>query len=308
MDFETESLVSQPSQEGLILQKRHRHSIISDVPSFRFSREPSLSLNWTKPLPQIPPADMTLSGKIVLVAGGARGIGAAVTLRLAQDGARIAFTFDHATSVSRAHAVIASVEAAGSSATAIQADPVKDHDRVVRHVLKAFQVSHIDILINGPGAELAAPLETTSPEAFDRVFESNARAVFFMMKAVRPYLAREARVVNLSGSAARGDDVGSMALAGSRAAVEAFTRVAAREFGEMGRGITVNCVSPGMVKDGDEDGASEDLGLETARGTPAGERLGNVDDIADVVAFLVSEGARWVTGAVVPVNGGRMMF
>ncbi|KAG7144442.1 Hydroxynaphthalene reductase arp2 like protein [Verticillium longisporum] len=274
MDFETESLVSQPSQEGLILQKRHRHSIISDVPSFRFSREPSLSLNWTKPLPQIPPADMTLSGKIVLVAGGARGIGAA-----------------HATSVSRAHAVIASVEAAGSSATAIQADPVKDHDRVVRHVLKAFQVSHIDILINGPGAELAAPLETTSPEAFDRVFESNARAVFFMMKAVRP-----------------GDDVGSMALAGSRAAVEAFTRVAAREFGEMGRGITVNCVSPGMVKDGDEEGVSEDLGLETARGTPAGERLGNVDDIADVVAFLVSEGARWVTGAVVPVNGGRMMF
>ncbi|KAF3357189.1 Putative glucarate dehydratase [Verticillium dahliae VDG1] len=157
MDFETESLVSQPSQEGLILQKRPRHSIISDVPSFRFSREPSLSLNWTKPLPQIPPADMTLSGKIVLVAGGARGIGAAVALRLAQDGARIAFT-------------------------------------------------------------------------------------------------------------------------------------------------------PGMVKDGDEDGASEDLGLETARGTPAGERLGNVDDIADVVAFLVSEGARWVTGAVVPVNGGRMMF
>ncbi|KAM0275128.1 hypothetical protein ACHAQH_007532 [Verticillium albo-atrum] len=306
MDFDTESMASQPSQEGLILQKRPRPANLGDVPSFRFSRE--ASLNWTKPLPQIPPSDMALSGKIVLVTGGARGIGAAIALRLANDGARIAFTFDHATSVSRAHAVIASVEAAGSSATAIQADPVKDHDRVVRHVLKAFQVSHIDILVNNSGADLSAPLETTTPEAYDHVFETNSRAVFFMMKAARPYLAREARVINLSGSAAKGDDVGSMALAGSRAAVEAFTRVAAREFGEMGRGITVNCVSPGMVRTEDFEGVSEDLRVETARGTPAGERLGSVEDVADVVAFLASEGARWITGTVVPVNGGRMMF
>ncbi|KAH7367359.1 short-chain dehydrogenase [Plectosphaerella cucumerina] len=251
---------------------------------------------------------MALSGKIALVTGGARGIGAAIALKLAQDGARVAFTFHHASSVPRAHAVITSIEDAGSSATAIQADVTRDPERVIKHALKAFGVDKIDILVNNAGVALDTSLAETTPDAYDRVFECNSRAVFFMMRAAAPHLAPGGRIINISASAARDGEPGSMAFAGSKAAVEAFTRVAARELGADGSGVTVNCISPGMVRTEDFETITEDMREETAKGTPAGERIGTVEDVADVVAFLAGDGARWMTGAVVPVNGGKTMF
>lgn len=161
--------------------------------------------------------------------------------------------------------------------------------------------------MNNAGHALDAPLADTTPEAYDRLFEVNTRAVFFAIRAAAQHLAPGGRVINVSAAAARTDVPGSMAFAGSKAAVEAFTRVAARELGELGRGITVNCVSPGMVRTDDHEAVSEDLREETAKGTPAGERLGTAEDVADVIAFLAGEGARWVTGVVIPVNGGKAM-
>jgi len=188
-----------------------------------------------------------------------------------------------------------------------QADVTKDPERVIKHVLKAFAVDNIDILVNNAGVPLDAPLADTTPDAYDRVFACNTRAVFLTIRAAAPFLAPGGRIITISASAARDDAPGSMAFAGSKAAVEAFTRVAARELGELGKGITVNCVSPGMVRTEDYETVSEDVREETAKGTPAGERLGSVEDVADVVAFVAGDGARWITGAVLPVNGGRMM-
>ncbi|KAH6685030.1 3-oxoacyl-reductase [Plectosphaerella plurivora] len=314
------------SEEGLVLADRRPKPVsaatapaatsISIPESGRHRTRPGLtptvtrksSILWTKPLPQLPPPHMALSGKIALVTGGARGIGAAIALKLAQDGARVALTFHHATSVSRAHAVITSIEDAGSSATAIQADVTHDPERVIKHALKAFGVDKIDILVNNAGVALDTSLAETTPAAYDRVFECNSRAVFFMIRAAAPHLAPGGRIINISASAARGSDPGSMAFAGSKAAVEAFTRVAAQELGADGRGITVNCVSPGMIRTEDFETITEDAREETAKGTPAGERIGSVEDVADVVAFLAGDGARWMTGAVVPVNGGKTMF
>lgn len=214
---------------------------------------------------------------------------------------KVAFTFSQASSVQHAHMVISSIEAVGSSATAIQADVTRDPERVIKHALKAFGVDKLDILVNNAGARLDALMEETTQEEYDAVFETNARAVFFMMQAARPHLEIGGRVINLSAAAARGDDMKSMAFAGSKAAVEAFTRVAAREFDEQGKGVTVNCVAPGRVSVGGEASLAGHL----ERGL-SGENPVRVEDVADVVAFLAGDGAKAISGSVIPVTGGRM--
>ncbi|KAF6819385.1 short chain oxidoreductase [Colletotrichum sojae] len=264
---------------------------------------------WTKPLPQLPPPNMSLSGKVAIVTGGARGIGAAIALKLAREGARVAFTFVNTSSIAKAHEVISEIEACGSSATAIQADVSKHQEKVVKRAMMAFGVQKIDILVNNAAATLSATLDETSAEDYDRIFDTNTRAVFFMMQAAKPHIAPGGRIINISSVAARADSPGSMAYAGSKAAVEAFTRVAAREMGQA-HGITVNCISPGTVKTEMFDSLPDDqrsADLERATLTPAEARLGAVEDIADVVAFVASDESRWITGTVIPVNGGRLM-
>ncbi|TDZ33971.1 3-oxoacyl-[acyl-carrier-protein] reductase FabG [Colletotrichum sidae] len=250
---------------------------------------------WTKPLPQLPPPNMSLSGKVAIVTGGARGIGAAIALKLARE--------------AKAHEVISEIEACGSSATAIQADVSKHQEKVVKRAMMAFGVQKIDILVNNAAATLSATLDDTSAEDYDRIFDTNTRAVFFMMQAAKPHIAQGGRIINISSVAARADSPGSMAYAGSKAAVEAFTRVAAREMGQA-HGVTVNCISPGTVKTEMFDSLPDDqrsADLERATLTPAEARLGAVEDIADVVAFVASDESRWITGTVIPVNGGRLM-
>ncbi|OHW98590.1 short chain oxidoreductase [Colletotrichum incanum] len=239
---------------------------------------------------------MSLSGKVAIVTGGARGIGAAIALKLAREGAR-------------AHEVISEIEACGSSATAIQADVSKHQKKVIERTMMAFGVTKIDILVNNAAATLSATLDDTTTEDYDRIFDTNTRAVFFMMQAVKPHIAPGGRIINISSVAARADSPGSMAYAGSKAAVEAFTRVAAREMGQA-HGVTVNCISPGTVKTEMFDSLPDDqrsADLERATLTPAEARLGAVEDIADVVAFVASDESRWITGTVIPVNGGRLM-
>ncbi|KAJ3943473.1 uncharacterized protein N0V96_006398 [Colletotrichum fioriniae] len=303
-DIEADSVLLSQSHltKALSQQQQHQQSQspqISDGETSESVARRASSALWTKPLPQLPPPNMSLSGKVAIVTGGARGIGAAIALKLAREGAR----------VPKAHEVISEIEACGSSATAIQADVSKHQKKVIERTMMAFGVTKIDILVNNAAATLSATLDDTTTEDYDRIFDTNTRAVFFMMQAVKPHIAPGGRIINISSVAARADSPGSMAYAGSKAAVEAFTRVAAREMGQA-HGVTVNCISPGTVKTEMFDSLPDDqrsADLERASLTPAEARLGAVEDIADVVAFVASDESRWITGTVIPVNGGRLM-
>ena len=246
---------------------------------------------------------MTLQGKTALVTGAGRGIGRGIAKRLAADGAQVVVNYN--ASADQANALVDEIRQAGGDAFAVQAD-VSDLAQIdaMIDVLKS-RVEAIDILVNnaGRGAGGTLPhLWDMSVEAYDIVFGLNTRGLFFVTQKVAPLLRDGGRIINFSSTSTRARVGGLSAYAGSKAAVEAFTRIWATEFAP--RKITVNAILPGMVDtdlitDGMPAGARE----AAARMHPQG-RIGQPDDIADVVAFLASGDSRWVSGEMITVDGG----
>jgi 3-oxoacyl-[acyl-carrier protein] reductase len=159
----------------------------------------------------------------------------------------------------------------------------------------------IDVLVNNAGVISAAPVSDMSEEDYERTFAVNARGVFFALQEAARSLADGGRVISVSSVNTVFSPPTAAAYSGSKAAVEQFTRTAAKELGA--RGITVNAVSPGAT-DTDMFAAAPPERRQQAEQMSPFARLGTPADIADVVAFLASEQARWITGQVVPVNGG----
>ena len=244
---------------------------------------------------------MRLAGRVALVTGGSRGIGKAIVWALAREGARVAFVYR--SSQAAAEAFVAELELDQHTVAAYQAD-VRDKsavDHVVEQVLG--QWDQIDILVNNAGVIHDGLLATMSSEQWQDVIDTNLTSVFNFCQAVtRPMMsARYGRIVNLSSVAANTGNPGQSNYAASKGGIEGFTRCIATELAR--RGITVNAVAPGFVETDMTEAVRNAAGDQIKKQIPA-RRLGQPDDIAHAVAFLVSDEASYITGQVLKVDGG----
>lgn len=241
-----------------------------------------------------------LDGKVALVTGSSRGIGRAIAERLSSDGAKL--VINYAGSADKANEVVAAIAAKGGEAIAVQADvgKVSDIQRLFEQTRDRF--GKLDILVNNAGTIFYKPIAQVTEEEFDKIFTINVKGTFFACQQATQHLADGGRIINFSSTTTALMLPTYGAYVATKGAVEQITRVLAKELG--GRGITVNVVSPGPT---DTElfttGKTEEQIDRFAKMAALG-RLGQVQDIADVVAFLASEDARWITGQNIRVNGG----
>ena len=242
----------------------------------------------------------TANQKVAIVTGASRGIGAAIAQRLAGDGFAVAVNY--ASNKTEADTVVAALRAQGFSAIAVQGDVSKSAD-VARMFDETEQaLGTVDVLVNNAGILKTLPLADTSDELFEQNFGVNARGTFNTMREAGKRLNNGGRIINFSSTTLALNMPGYAIYNGTKAAVEAFTKVFAKEL--RGREITVNAVAPGPIAtDLFLNGKSDELIASFAKMPPL-ERLGQPDDIAKVVGFLAGPDAGWVNGQVLRANGG----
>lgn len=242
----------------------------------------------------------SLQGKTAIVTGSSRGIGAEIALTLAQAGAKL--VVNYANNKPAADKVCATILDAGGECKAVQAD-VSD-PVAVRKLFEAASehFEQIDILVNNAGILLFKEIAEIQDDEFDRIVDVNFKSVFYTLREATTKLADHGRVVNISSTVTRLMLPRYGAYAATKAAVEQLTRIFAREMGK--RNITANIVSPGPVDTELFRAGKTAADIERMAATAALGRIGAADDIAQVVLFLVSDQARWVTGQNIGVNGG----
>lgn len=240
-----------------------------------------------------------LGGKVALVTGGSRGIGAAIAKRLASDGAAVAITYSNAKQ--SAEEVVRSIESAGGRALAIQADNV-DASAVksaVNETVKSF--GGLDVLVSNAGIAIFKPLDELSLDEFDRIVAVNIRAVFIAAQEAARYMKEGGRIITIGSiNADRMPITGGSIYGMSKAAVAGLTRGLARDLAP--RGITVNVVQPGPV-DTDMNPAAGPF-AETLTGYLAIKRYGQSDEVAAMVSYLASAESAYVTGTALTIDGG----
>ncbi|NEB36524.1 3-oxoacyl-ACP reductase family protein [Streptomyces sp. SID14515] len=240
-----------------------------------------------------------LAGKVALVTGGSRGIGAATALRLAEEGADVALTYVSA--ADKAQEVVKSIEALGRKGLAIQADSA-DPAAVVRSVERtAAELGRLDILVNNAGIFPYGPIEGVTLEEIDRTLAVHVRAVFLATQAAIPHLGHGGRIISIGSCWATRVPVPDVTLyAMSKSALIGFTKGLAHDVAS--KGITANIVDPGpTVTDMNPDGTDE---AEEERLRTAAKVLGAGADTAKAVAFLAGPDAQWITGTSLAVDGG----
>lgn len=247
---------------------------------------------------------MNLSGKIAIVTGAGRGLGKAIALRLAEEGAiPVVADLDPVT----AESVLRELDERGTKTIRVQVDvsKVAQVTSMVDRVIQEFGT--IDILVNNAGIVHTTAIEKITEDEWDKLMATNLKSVFFASQSVLPYMKqkRSGRIINISSSAGRMGGYGNgVGYAASKAGIIGLTMSFARKVAEFN--ITVNAVAPGTTETEMIQALSEDTKRMLKELIPM-KRLGKPKNVADVVAFLASEGADFITGAVIDVNGGLFM-
>jgi 3-oxoacyl-[acyl-carrier protein] reductase len=240
-----------------------------------------------------------LEGKIALITGGSRGIGAAIAKRLAADGANVAITYTKGADA--AASVVNEIERAGRKAIAIQADAI-DADAVEAAVEKTVATfGRLDVLVNNAGTAIPKRFEETTLEELDRLIDINVRGTFVATQAALKHMKNGGRIIMIGSSV--GEHVvvpGLVPYSATKGAVKMFTQGLSREVGS--RGITVNNVQPGPI-DTDLNPAAGDWAVPQKAAT-ALDRYGRVDEVAALVAFVAGPESSYITGANLTVDGG----
>lgn len=244
-----------------------------------------------------------LKGKIAVVTGGSRDIGRAISIKLAKEGAKVVVNYFN--SEVGALETVEKIQSFGGQAIAIKADVsnLEDIKNLKAKTIQAFG-NNIDVLVNNAGGLFARKtLQELDESFYDLVMNVNFKSTVFVMQAFEPLMGKGASIINLSSQAARdGGGGGSSLYASSKGAVSTFTRAMAKELGP--KGIRVNALCPGLIATKFHDDFTKDeIRVKVAAGTPL-RREGNVDEIADLVAYLASDEASFVTGNNIDINGG----
>lgn len=246
---------------------------------------------------------MELEGKVALVTGGAQGIGRAIGLLLAQKGATIVISDIN---IQKAEETAQEIEALGQKAMAVQVDVAnfQEVEKMVDAIVEKF--SRIDILVNNAGITRDKLILRMSEEDWDSVIRINLKGTFNCTKAALKYMSRQrsGKIVNIASVVGMMGNAGQANYSASKAGIIGFTKTIAREFAQ--RGINVNAIAPGYIQTPMTDVLPEKVKEELKRLIPM-ERLGQPEDVAQAVLFLVSEASSYITGQVLNVNGGIYM-
>ena len=247
---------------------------------------------------------MKFEGKPALVTGGSRGIGRAICLELAEGGANVVLCY--AGNEAAAQETVQAVEALGAKALAVRCD-VSDAagvDGLVKAAVETF--GRIDILVNNAGITRDNLLMRMSEADFDQVVAANLKGAFLCMKAVSKLMLKQryGRIVNLSSVVALRGNAGQVNYAASKAGIIGMTKSLAKELAS--RGVTVNAVAPGFIET-DMTAALPEAARTAAQGSIPMNRLGGPEDVAKAAAFLAGDGAAYITGQVLAVDGGMSM-
>jgi 3-oxoacyl-[acyl-carrier protein] reductase len=243
----------------------------------------------------------SLQGKVAIVTGGAGGIGSGIARRLASDGCTVIIAYSR--SPDAAEALAGEIAGSGGRAAALHCDVTRADDVAALFEETRRRFDRVDMVVNNAGAIIPGAIADTSDETYEAVFDVNVRGALSVLREAARQLADGGRIVSTSSTMAGAPIAGGGLYAASKAALEALSRTLAREVGD--RGITVNAIRAGPVIPGMFAKAPPERQATLAAASPF-KRLGTPGDVADFVAFLLSEEARWITGQVLTIDGGAL--
>ncbi len=253
----------------------------------------------------------TLQNKTALVTGASRGIGRATAVALAEAGAHVLVHYGR--SAQEAESLVGSIRANGGRADAIQADlGTPEGATLLAKEVRAIVGERLDALVLNAGISKSATIRDHTVEDFDILFATNVRGPFFLVQQLLPVLGEGSNIIAISSLGARAvpgtpdlDKPSLLAYSATKGALETLVKNWAAILGP--RGIRVNAIAPGVIDTDMSNFTKTEVGRNAALGMQALKRIGKPEDVADVVAFLASDAARWITGASIPVDGGSKL-